>query len=76
MRRPRLRKASIILWRAMARSQGPKGASSSQPLPLEMNGKQVFLHNILGVGIGHSAGQGPGVRGTKALASAASSKRR
>jgi hypothetical protein len=39
----------IILWRAIARIQGPSGASSSQTLPFEANGEQRFLHNILGI---------------------------
>jgi hypothetical protein len=39
----------IILWRAIARIQGPSGASSSQTLPFEVNGEQRFLHNILGI---------------------------
>ena len=45
---------------------GPKGSLLIPALPLEMNGKQGFLHNILGVGIGHSCwGKAPACVGTK-----------
>jgi len=50
---------------------GPKGSLLIPALPLEMNGKQGFLHNILGVGISHSCWARPGVRWHEALASAA-----